>query len=99
MRLWFPEPLRHEDPVVAGVLPAASFDKAEPRIKRDIFGHRFMRIEPQLHEPEPARFGFGERDELPPETLALTVRPYRDVVEQEMIRLHQQHDNRGDRRI
>src|SRR5580704_6196889 len=40
--------LRHKDALVACLFAATGFDKAEPRIERDVFGHRRMRIQPQL---------------------------------------------------
>ena len=81
------EELRRESPIVARVSAATGFDKAEPRVWRDVFGHPLMRIEAQFGEAESSRFGFGQFDEPASETLALSVAANRDVVEEQMVRL------------
>src|SRR3954454_10230297 len=93
------EVFRHEHAVVPGFLPATGLLESEPAVQRDVLDHLLLGVQPQLAIPEPPRFSLGEFDQPPPEPLALPLRTHRDVVEQQMIGLRQQHDDRGDRVI
>src|SRR5580658_7596708 len=88
--------LRHKDAVKARVVTSPGFDKAEPRVKRDVLRHRLMRVEPHFVKAEAPRFSLGECNQGASQALTLTVAAHRDIVEQQMAGLWQKHDDRGD---
>src|SRR6185312_11347662 len=90
------EPLCHKDAVVAGLLAAAGLDKAEPGVERDVFDHLLVRVEPQFRVTEPLRLAFRKCDHPAAITLSSAIRAYCDIVEQQMIGLRYQDDDRSD---
>jgi hypothetical protein len=82
---------------IAGLLTTPGLLVAQVRIERDVLVHELMRVEPDFAETAPPRFLLGEGHQRTADAPALVRRIDRDVVEQHMIVVLQQHDQAQDR--
>ena len=88
----------HEDAIVAGLAPASGLFVADQGIKALIFDHRLVRVEPDLAIAAPQGFALRKGEEPAAQASALAVRRDRDIVEQQVFRCGQEHQDPGDGR-
>ena len=88
--------LGHVDPIIALLADPMHLDEPDARIKRKIFGHHLVCIQSYLGKPLPACLGLREFDQRAPISFALTLRQYRDVIQQEALWRLLQHQNSCD---